>query len=118
MNLSKRKIHDPYEGFGTEWSINFDNHSYSVVTSMGVSESLVMLEIQATAPFDTNRINTQGAEESVPSWFKRFGIRVGILFMQVGIEFYRTTTRAIGFDWELEDDWEVSDGAPSLRSVK
>lgn len=96
--VAVRPIRDPYEGRGLEFSLRVSrNHKISVCLSAGLSESLVHFDVAVSTPFDVTAINE--GNEKMPSWFKRLGIKAGVLFTTFCLEFYWT---------DLRKDWTVS----------
>lgn len=85
-----RIIKDPYSGLGVELSFTTRSGAkYAFGPSIGLKDKLLEIELTATPPFDTHRINTAGAEESSGSGLVILEARLTLLWVSVGIEFHR-----------------------------
>lgn len=89
MEINFRVIHDPYYGHGFDVSTTTASEvTYGGGVSLGVTDSLFKINLNLTPPFDTNKLNTLGAEEGVGG-FTELGLKVCVLWLQLTVSIYR-----------------------------
>lgn len=94
MRFNSRVIHDPYYGHGVDLDLTATSGvSYGTGFSIGVTDSLFKINLTLTPPFDTNRLNTFGREDSVGG-YSELGLKVCFLWLQVSLNFYRHDNRS------------------------
>jgi hypothetical protein len=104
MRFNKRTFHDPYEGHGVE--VGFTAKSgvqYSIDLGVGFTPKVFEASLEITPPFDTQALNTGGADESVDFKEAQFILaRLSILWLSINLTFNRLPLwhKPVSWDWD------------------